>query len=314
MSSSSFNNIQRLLDKIPVLIIDGALATELEARGCDLKHSLWSAKTLQEHPKLIQQVHEDYFRAGADIAISASYQAAPRGLRDHGFSDQEAQSLIRRSVTLAQDARYEVLKSEPQRKMLVVGSVGPYGAYLANGSEYRGDYSVSHADMIEFHHSRIETLLAAGVDLLAFETLPSMSEAEVLLELLQQYPNSVAWFSFTLRDPSHISDGSHLDTIVPQLDASDQVIGIGFNCVAPDLLTNALSNLAGLTKKPLVAYPNSGETWDACTNTWSGNNNDNVDYGSLVKEWYSHGARLVGGCCRTTPEHVKLISQQAQEL
>ena len=314
MSSEMSKSIQEALETLPFLIIDGALATELEARGCDLNDPLWSAKILLEQPDSTQEVHRSYFEAGADIAITASYQASYSGLQERGLGDVEARNLIQRSVQLADNARYEILESNPDRRMFIAGSVGPYGAYLADGSEYRGDYEISTTEMKEFHRHRIEALLAAGVDILAFETLPSAYEAEVLLELLQEYPSARAWFSFTLRDATHISDGTGFDAVVTNLDASEQIIAIGVNCVPPDHVTPALVELAKLTAKPLLAYPNSGELWDANTNTWSGDARTQSNFPSLVKEWRLHGAKLIGGCCRTTPETTRSVYLERRKM
>ena len=180
------NPVARLLAEHPTLILDGALATELEARGCDLTDPLWSAKVLIENPELIYQVHLDYFNAGAHCAITASYQATPQGFLRRGLDQEQSLALIAKSVQLAQRARRDYLAAHPQAApLLIAGSVGPYGAYLADGSEYRGDYRLAQDDMIAFHRPRLAALAAAGVDLLACETLPSFAELQALLTLLQ---------------------------------------------------------------------------------------------------------------------------------
>ncbi|HHQ9513554.1 TPA: homocysteine S-methyltransferase, partial [Enterobacter roggenkampii] len=198
---SQNNPLTALLEKQPFVVLDGAMATELEARGCNLADSLWSAKVLMENPALIREVHLDYYRAGAQVAITASYQATPAGFAARGLDEAQSRTLIGRSVELARKAREAYLAENPHAgTLLVAGSVGPYGAYLADGSEYRGDYVRSAEAFTAFHRPRVEALLDAGADLLACETLPSFAEIKALAALLAGYPRARAWFSFTLRD------------------------------------------------------------------------------------------------------------------
>ncbi|MCH8204935.1 MAG: homocysteine S-methyltransferase, partial [Candidatus Hydrogenedentes bacterium] len=202
------------LDDFGVVILDGAMATELERRGAELEDSLWSAKVLLESPELIREVHFDYFAAGADVAITASYQATFRGLGERGLSRGEAADLIRLSVQLAREARdafwEDPARREGRLRPLIAGSVGCYGAYLADGSEYRGDYGLSRSELVEFHRGRIEVLAGAGLDLLACETIPCKVEAEALVEVLGEFPETPAWLSFSCRDDEHVWEGDRL--------------------------------------------------------------------------------------------------------
>lgn len=248
----SRNPIAEALTQHDTLILDGALATELEARGCNLADALWSAKVLMENPELIYQVHYDYFAAGANVAITASYQATPQGFAARGLDEAQALTLIDQSVKLAQRARDDYrAASGSEAALLVAGSVGPYGAYLANGAEYRGDYALPEAEMKDFHRPRVKALLDAGVDLLACETLPSFAEAQALVSLLAEYPNSSAWFSFTLRDAQHISDGTPLSQVAELVNAAPQVVAMGINCVALESVTPALQTLQALCAKQI---------------------------------------------------------------
>jgi len=303
-----------LRDHPHCLLIDGALATELERRGYDLNSNLWSADVLIKNPKLIYEVHLEYFLAGADIAITSSYQATLPGLEKAGLSPSEATEIIQRSVGLAQQARIEANALQPDRKLIVAGSVGPYGAYLADGSEYRGDYDLSREEFVAFHRSRMEALISGGVDLLAVETIPSFQETLALKSLLEEYPHVPAWLSFTLRDGWHISDGTSLEEVVGALNANDQIVALGVNCLPPGLATEALQNLARLTKKPLVVYPNSGEVYDASSKTWSYEGNQMTKIAELAPQWYELGARLIGGCCRTTPEDIQNIRRALKPI
>ncbi|MDQ0665316.1 homocysteine S-methyltransferase [Arthrobacter ulcerisalmonis] len=298
------------------LISDGALATELEARGCNLDDPLWSAKVLLEQPGLIREVHRDYFAAGANIATTASYQATPQGFAARGIGEKEALELVGLSVQLAADARREHLAEHPDAgPLLVAGSVGPYGAYLADGSEYRGDYVLSPAEFRDFHGPRIAALVNAGVDLLAFETLPSFTEAEALLALGPEHGVDT-WFSFSLRDGGHISDGTPLADVARLLDGQPHVAAVGVNCVPLNLVGPALATLRLHTDKPLLAYPNSGETYDPATKTWAP---DLAAAGGAAPsslaagapDWWKRGARIMGGCCRTTPRDIAALAARA---
>lgn len=299
------------------LVIDGALATELEAHGCDLEDPLWSAKVLLEQPQLIKQVHRDYFDAGASIAITASYQATPQGFARRGIGEEDALDLVALSVRLADEARREHAAANPDGKpLLVAGSVGPYGAYLADGSEYRGDYTLSRAGFMDFHRPRIAALVDAGVDFLACETLPSYGEAEALLALVAEF-DVESWFSFTLRDGGHISDGTPLAEVAALCGAEPRVAAVGVNCVPLELVTPALAALRAATTAPLLAYPNSGESYDAVTKTWgpSGGGSaaepgkdEPAGLAGLAGTWRELGARMVGGCCGTTPGDIAALA------
>ncbi|UKY38422.1 homocysteine S-methyltransferase [Pantoea dispersa] len=308
----SRNPIAAALTHTDTLILDGALATELEARGCDLADTLWSAKVLMENPELIYQVHYDYFAAGANVAITASYQATPLGFAARGLDSGQASALIRQSVALAQRARDDYrAASGSEAPLLVAGSVGPYGAYLANGAEYRGDYALPAAEMKDFHRPRVAALLEAGVDLLACETLPSFGEIQALVSLLAEFPHSSAWFSFTLRDAQHLSDGTPLSKVAEVINAAPQVVAVGLNCVALESVTPALQTLQALTDKPLLVYPNSGEQYDAVSKSWH-SAPSGCTLHDKFPEWQQAGARLIGGCCRTTPQDIAAIAACCQ--
>lgn len=304
--------LSSLLSRTGLLIADGALATELEARGCDLNDPLWSAKVLLEQPGLIRDVHRDYFAAGASIATTASYQATPLGFAARGMTRRAALDLVALSVRLADEARQEYLAGHPDAgPLLVAGSVGPYGAYLADGSEYRGDYSLAPGEFEDFHADRIAALVDAGVDVLACETLPSFAEAEALLALSRDHGVDT-WFSFSLRDGGHISDGTPLAEVAALLDAHPHVAAVGVNCIPLHLVAPALSALRLHTDKPLLAYPNSGETYDPATKTWDSAGVRDGRPKSLAAEapaWRKQGAGIIGGCCRTTPGDIAAIAQ-----
>ncbi|KAI8939666.1 hypothetical protein NX059_003424 [Plenodomus lindquistii] len=332
--------------RIPI-ILDGALATYLETLGADISGSLWSADILIKNPSLIKRAHLDYYRAGAQVAITASYQASLPGLLQHlGTTEHDVKQVVKTSVRLAQEARDEyvdeIVGATTEREMAemvkrggskegyrdvvkaglwVAGSVGPYGAFLANGSEYRGDYSLPREEMKEFHRGRIAALVEAGADILAIETIPSKEETEALLELLQvEFPETMAWFTFTLAGEDAIADGTALSTLVPLFEGVEQVVALGFNCV-PDVLGLAaiktlkpLLNEHGMGHVGIVIYPNSGEQWNAQAREWEGKRTEGGLLGEKTREWYTAGARLVGGCCRTTPEDIGVMRKVLEGL
>lgn len=303
------------LEENGTLIVDGGLATELETRGHDLKNPLWSAKLLRDNPEAIQKVHLDYFLAGADIAVTASYQASIEGFHSHfGLTETESVELIRRSVQLARKASDEACNYH-RKIALVAGSVGPYGAFLSDGSEYRGDYKRSKEELQTFHRPRIQALIDTGVNLLAIETMPQLTEIEALLEMLRdEFPGAIAWVSCTLADSGHISDGTCLEQVLRVVNQyQDVVVAFGVNCVPVNLVTEALQLMKRRAKLPLLCYPNSGEVWDAETKTWSSAEGANKEWAALVSEWYGSGARLIGGCCRTGLEHVLETSTELSQ-
>lgn len=297
------------------IIIDGALASELQRRGCDLNDSLWSAKVLIEQPDLIRQVHYDYFKAGADCATTASYQASPLGFAKKGISLDESIKLIKKSVELAQQAKEQYLTQIGKNKPLfIAGSVGPYGAYLADGSEYTGNYQLSEEEFIEFHQIRIQALIDAKTDILACETLPNFAEIKALVKVLKQYPTMTAWFSFTLKDANHLSDGTPLKEVIDYLNNVDQVVSVGINCIALEEVTAALTVLQTLTRKPLIVYPNSGEQYDPTTKQWHKNHQHNCTFKNQLPTWLKLGAKLIGGCCQTTPKDIAEIADYLKNI
>lgn len=302
------NPIKTILKDFPVIILDGALATELEKRGCNINDSLWSAKVLAKNPEIIEAVHYDYFVSGADCAITSSYQATIDGFMKKGYSRSEAENLIKNSVKIAKQARDRFWKEPSNRinrsKPFIAGSVGPYGAYLADGSEYRGDYKITEEELMEFHRPRIKLLLDAGADILACETIPNLVEAKAITKLLQEFPDVYAWISFSCKNNYEISDGTPIKECAKLLDSCTQVAAIGINCTAPKYINSLIKGIKSASDKPIVVYPNSGEEYDAKSKTWHGNSSSEA-FSSAAKEWFQSGAKLIGGCCRTTPADIK---------
>lgn len=314
---ADMNPIASILDRFPALVIDGALATELESRGYNLKDDLWSAKILLEQPEAIKQLHYDYFKAGADCAITASYQATIAGLMKRGLNEKEALALIQKSVKLAIEARDEFWADEANHngrsKPFVAASVGPYGAYLADGSEYRGNYGLTEEQLMDFHRPRMKALIDAGADLLACETIPTPIEARALVKLLEEFQSLHAWISFSCRDEAHVNEGERLAECIRQIEASPFVEAVGINCTSPKFIPPLIREAKQATNKPVLVYPNSGETYDATKSDWDGHP-VYESFGEEAKVWYEAGARLIGGCCRTSPEDIKTIAGWARNI
>jgi homocysteine S-methyltransferase len=277
-----------------MLISDGGLATELEARGHDLSDPLWSARLLSDAPQEIVAVHAAYFRAGAMIATTASYQASFEGFAAHGIGRDDAIGMLRRSVELAKTARDEVGADD----LCVAASVGPYGAALADGSEYRGRYGLSVAALARWHRRRLEVLAAAGADVLALETVPDVDEAEALVTLVQSL-GTPAWLSYTIDGP-RTRAGQPLAEAFAVAAGVPEIVAVGVNCCAPDDVLPAIG-IASAIGKPVIVYPNSGEGWDGRHRIWIGPPRFS---GQLACQWVAAGARIIGGCCRVRPADI----------
>ena len=298
---------------VAALVLDGGLATELEADGFDLNHALWSAKVLIEEPEAIRAVHARFLAAGADCIISATYQASFPGLARYGLSDKESERLFRFAVELAAQERNRFWRDpanrEGRRRPLVAASVGPYGAFLADGSEYTGDYAIDDAGLASFHWRRLDVLARAGADLLAVETIPSAREARVLRRLLERLESAPpAWISFTCRDGEHLSDGTPVDEIAADFADCSRVGWVGVNCTAPKHLAALIPKIRAASGKPVVAYPNGDGRYDPVRKVWE-IPAEAPDLAQLAPEWRRLGAALIGGCCRTRPDDIGAIRQ-----
>lgn len=285
------------------LILDGGLATELERHGHDLCDPLWSARLLLEEPASIERVHRDYLNAGADCLTTASYQATLPGLQARGLSKDEAIAVLATSVELAR----RVIKGSDRPDVWIAASIGSYGAFLADGSEFRGDYALTMPQLYDFHAARLEILANARPTLLAAETIPLLREAEAIARWTEssQVP---AWISFSCRDEISTCGGDRLEDCAEALDSMKSIVAIGVNCTAPRLITPLVERIRERTKKPIVVYPNSGQMWDADTRSWRGPA-DVASFIESARTWKSAGACAIGGCCQTTPEHIRQLSR-----
>jgi len=293
-------------------VLDGGLATELEVRGLDLADPLWSARALIDAPALVAAVHRDYLEAGADVIATATYQATLPGLAARGLPSSEARRVLLSGVALAcreRDAFWERRAQDSARaRPLVAASIGSYGAFLADGSEYRGDYGHGADTLATWHRPRLRLLEDSGADLVAFETIPSLVETAALVRLLDEREGPPAWLAFQARNIEDLADGTPVELAASLAERCRRVVAVGVNCVAPWLVAGLLARFAMATAKPLAAYPNRGERWDAASRTWIAGGGPVVALDLAAPGWRAAGARLIGGCCRTTPADIRAIA------
>ncbi|WP_256640292.1 homocysteine S-methyltransferase [Streptomyces murinus] len=286
------------------VVLDGGLSNQLESAGHDLSDELWSARLLAERPEAITEAHLAYYLAGASVAITASYQATFEGFARRGFGRPEAERLLALSVRLAHDAARRAQEAGVERPLWVAASAGPYGAMLADGSEYRGRYGLGVAELERFHRPRLEALAAAAPDVLALETVPDTDEATALLRAVRGL-GVPAWLSYTI-DGSRTRAGQPLEGAFALAADADEIIAVGVNCCAPQDAAPAVELAARVTGKPVVVYPNSGESWQPASHSWTG---PTTFTPSQVTSWHTAGARLIGGCCRVGPQSIASIAR-----
>lgn len=286
------------------VVLDGGLATALEAAGHSLDTALWSARLLVDAADSIRAAHLAYLEAGADCITTASYQASFEGFAAAGVGERDAEALLRRSVELAREARdafwTDAARQSGRLEPIVAASAGPYGAYLANGSEYDGRYGVGRTRLADFHRRRLRVLSDTSADLIAFETIPSLPESEVIAALLGELPETWAWITFTCRDGERLRDGSPITDAVSAALAAPRLAGVGINCTAPRHVPALVEAVRSLTDLPVIAYPNSGEVYDRASRRWVGHA-DREAWLERVHEAFEAGARILGGCCRIGP-------------
>ena len=305
------NLFEEALSHHRTLLLDGGLATELEAQGHDINGTLWSASLLRTNPQAIVDAHLAYLEAGAQCIISASYQASRHGLMSLGVSADEADALIVSSVHLASQARDLFLERHPNAgyRPIVAASVGPFGAALHDGSEYTGKYDIDDAGLRQFHKERLGLLDAAGADVLACETIPNATEAAVLCDLLKT-AKTPAWISFSCRNSHCISDGTSLRSVAVMFRNHPRVLAVGINCTAPHLVSTLIGEIRQAAPgKAIIVYPNSGEKYESADNTWFGMASP-VECAEAAISWRDAGADIIGGCCRVGPSHIAAMGRK----
>jgi homocysteine S-methyltransferase len=286
------------------LVLDGGLSNQLESAGHDLGDALWSARLLADRPEAITEAHLAYYEAGADVAITSSYQATFEGFARRGIRRERAAELLALSVGLAREAARRARAKGVARPLWVAASAGPYGAMLADGSEYRGRYGLTVTELERFHRPRLEVLAAAGPDVLALETVPDTDEAAALLRAVRGL-GVPAWLSYSVAG-GRTRAGQPLEEAFGLAADAEEVIAVGVNCCAPEDADDAVATAARVTGKPVVVYPNSGETWDATARAWTGGASFTP---RQVTSWRDAGARLIGGCCRVGADAIGGVAE-----
>ena len=298
-----------LLNQGPV-VSDGAMATELEKRGVTTNTALWSATAMLDHPAAIQAVHQSYLDAGAQIMTTNTYQANVPAFEQAGIPAAQARQLIQQAVTIAHTAREERGATDAS----IAGSIGPYGAYLADGSEYTGAYQLTTTAYQDFHRERLALMMAVGVDVLAIETMPRLDEVQALVQLITTtWPQQPYWVSFSIQDPQTLCDGTLLAAAAQWVTAQPNVVAVGVNCTTLENIEPALATLKAAVNIPLIVYPNSGDQYDPVTKTWQATNLSH-QFGAFVPRWLAAGAQIIGGCCRTTPADIATVAEAMKPL
>jgi len=272
----------------PVVVLDGGLSTQLERHGADFSGRLWTGKALLEKPDVVERAHRDFVDAGAAIISTASYQVSRSGFSAEGLSASDADLALTRSVEIARAATAGT-------DVKVAASVGPYGATLHDGSEYRGNYGVDEGTLEVFHRERIAVLAAATPDYFAVETIPEITEARALVAVLADFPEIPVWVSFSCGDDAHLVSGEPIEDAARAVAGLPQLVAIGMNCVPPENVAPLASRIASVTDTPIISYPNRGGQWDSATNTWSGQTPKTL--AQWWPQWHAAGVSFVGGCC-----------------
>ena len=293
--------LHHLLSAEKFIVIDGGLSTQLERHGNDLNDPLWTARVLMNDPSMIERAHRDFVDSGARIVISASYQVSRSGFERNGRSISEADAALTASITAARQAT-------EGSHALVAASVGPYGAILHDGSEYRGNYGVSHEFLVDFHGERLAVLADAQPDFFAVETIPDVTETMALVEALGDFPEVPAWLTFSAADGARINGGDPIEDAVAIANSLPSIAAVGINCTAPEFITELSTRIRAVTDLPVVAYPNAGGAWDPSTGEWSTKDMNPFTEDHLVS-WRNAGVSILGGCCGVDAQMIGTLTR-----
>lgn len=309
-------SLTEIIDRQGYVVLDGSMGTGLAEKGFELNTALWTAGALVTDTDLVRQVHLDYFQAGADCGITDSYQATVPGFMAQGYTKEQAEAFIALSVKLLRETGEQWWQQEGKAQgrphPVAAGAAGPYGAYLADGSEYTGAYEISEEALREFHQERMGILWEAGADILAIETIPSLWEARIMAQEAEKI-GAKAWVTFSCRNGERTNKGDLLSEAAAAMDQMKAVEAIGVNCTHPKYITQCIRQIRQATDKPIIVYPNSGEEYDAKEKRWTG-----IRYGKTLgdyaPEWYREGARIIGGCCQTLSRQIRDIARNLKEM
>ena len=284
------------------VVVDGGLSTQLERRGHQVAGQLWTGRVLLDDPLAVTQAQRDFVDAGADVVITASYQVSRAGFVEIGMTSDQADAALLSSIDAARAATGSA-------SVRVAASVGPYGAILHDGSEYRGNYGLSRDELAAFHRERVAVLVAGRPDLLAVETIPDVLEAQAIADVLAEYPDVPAWMTFTARDGERLWAGQPIEDAILAATQAPNVVAVGINCTDPRHVTELVQRIALVTDVPVVVYPNAGGSWDSGSGAWDGVGADGTQFApSIISEWRAAGAVAIGGCCGTDDRTIRRIS------
>jgi len=281
----------------PFTVIDGGLSTALELLGADISGSLWTAQTVIDDPVLLERAHRSFVEAGADIIATASYQCGTKQFESIGLSAKEARDALASTTTIAR-------RAVEGTSVAVAASVGPFGASLANGSEYNGRYGVEWQQVEDYHREKLAILVDSGADLIAIETIPLADEALLIAEILEELGAPPAWFSFGFADETQTYGLDAVEKVVLSIAGYADLVAIGLNCTHPRYVDSLLASMSELVSGiPLIVYPNHGREWDAVARCWIGDSMS-ISAVETVTRWVDLGARFIGGCCGIGPEDI----------
>lgn len=299
--------IQQLDTKI--LVSDGGMGTEIEKLNIIKNPELWSSDALINHPNAIYKIHQAYLKSGANILTTATYQANPIFLKAQHAILSNGHTLIGRAVDIVKKVKTDFVNANPfEQQPLIAGSVGPYGAYLNDGSEYTGNYDLTIDTLKKFHYPHLKLLAENDVDFFAFETIPNFTEATALNDLLREsFPNSMAWLSLSINDNLDLCDDTPLAKVLNYIADNPQIFAIGVNCTNIENINPIIQILKTHTSKAIVVYPNNGDIYNKEEGKWIPRA-DSPSFTEVVPTWIKSGATIIGGCCRTTPKDIQDIS------
>lgn len=328
-----------------VILIDGGLGTELEQRKVNINSLLWSSVALVEAADDVTKLHYDYYHSGANVGITCSYQCSEDSLKasdKEKYSSKESRlQVYKESVEVCKRAKIMRMADAKAIELLVspeiAGSIGPFGSFLNDGSEFTGGYERSEDEYQAFHEEKLDFFMngTEEVDYLQLETMPNFEEIKALLMLIKRKNSerketqgkSEKRFilSLSIRNEEQLADGTPLKAVVKYLHdvgylskdpKTTPLMAVGANCLKLKYSVKFVENLTNYMNElqiygfPISIYPNSGEIYDGIKKNWifdqsnekyytTNVNGEKVcDWKILLDAWIASGAKIIGGCCR----------------
>jgi len=293
--------------KKEIKLLDGSLSYPLEKQGYNLNKKLWTGDALINDPNVIKKIHKDYLVAGVDFISTSTYQISYRVLKEMGYNLNEIKDIFKRSVDLVQDA---IEETKIKRKVKIVGSYGPFGASLSDGSEYTGKYKTSDEIIMSYHIDNMNIIKELDIDIVLYETIPCLREIEILSKVVEEYKKEV-WISFTCNKDLEFRDGTSIMKACKILSSIENISTIGINCFSPLLAEKAIKKLKKNSNKKILIYPNSGEIYNNKDKNWYG---EKYFDNSMIKKWLALSPDIIGGCCRVGFEDIQNMRKEINFL